>query len=59
MEKERARVIEYINNKKEADLLVDVAIFWSRKEENHARKEEQSRRLDAAREWTHIDTSLQ
>ena len=56
MEKERARVIEYINNKKEADLLVDVAIFWSRTEENHSRKEEQSRRLDAAREWTHIDT---
>ena len=39
---------EYINNKNESELLMDVAMFWNISGEEQARKDEHSRRLETA-----------
>ena len=37
MEAEKSRVIEYINDKRESEILIDAASFWKRTEEDKAR----------------------
>ena len=59
MEREKVKVLEYIDKKNETELLLDVAMFWKRAEDDNAKREEHSRRLENFRERIQQETLLQ
>ena len=50
MEAEKARVIEYINDKRDSEILIDAASLWRRAEDDKAREENQYRRLETIKQ---------
>ena len=65
MELEKDMVIQYINDKRESEILIDTAEFWKRAEAESARREDQDRRLEISRlntcpnGWTTLWTRME